>query len=84
MENYKFEKRGVHCWFCATQVQYEGNVCPQCEPKYLSIGKILFEYSKELEPILQASPCKQIYVAMRFVINTLLEELALPIPYSDK
>jgi hypothetical protein len=80
------EQRGARCLLCINQVKLQGDVCPQCEPEYITIGKVLIDYADQLEPSLKASPYKHICAAMRFVLDSLffLEELPTPLPYGDK
>lgn len=80
------EQIGLRCLLCLNQVQQQGDVCPQCKPRYMSLGKALIKYASLLEPILDASPHKHIGAPMRFVseVHFFLQKLDEPVPYKDK
>jgi hypothetical protein len=73
--------RPPHCLLCTTQVKHQGNVCPQCLPRWIALGRVLIAYSDHLEPILQASPGR--YIRARFVQDEqfLLKELDKPVSH---
>src|SRR5439155_24002894 len=76
----------IRCLLCITPVEHQGDVCPQCEPRYIALGRVLIEYASKLEPILQASPYKHISAPVRFVADQhfFLKELDTPVPHKDK
>ncbi len=80
------EQRRVRCLLCINQVKQQGDVCPQCEPRYMALGRALIEYERQLKPVLDASPHKHIGALMRFApdVYFALKELDEPIPYEDK
>jgi hypothetical protein len=80
------EQRSVRCLLCINQVKQQGDICPQCEPRYLALGRALIEYERHLKPLLDASPHKHIGALMRFVpdVYFALKELDEPVPYEDK
>ena len=72
-----------HCRLCITPVKQQGDVCPQCHPRYIAMGKVLIAYANKLEPILKNSPRKHISAPMRFVPDAhfYLKELDEPVPH---
>jgi hypothetical protein len=86
MAQQKPEQHTTHCLLCTNQVQHQGDVCPQCEPRYIVLGKVLIEYASQIEPILKASPHKHIGAPMRFVpdVHFFLKELDTPVLYEGK
>lgn len=76
----------IHCLLCITPVKRQGDVCPQCEPRYIALGRVLIEYASKLEPLLLTSPQRHISAPVRFVpdLHFFLKELDTPIPYEDK
>ncbi len=80
------EQHGARCLLCINQVKWQGDVCPQCEPRYMALGRALIEYERQLKPILDASPHKHITAPMRFVpdVHFFLKELDEPIDYKGQ
>lgn len=78
------ELHGVRCLLCLNQVKQQGDVCLQCEPRYMDLGRVLIKYASQLEPILAASPNKHIGTPMRFApdVHFFLQELNEPVPYA--
>lgn len=86
MTQTESQQHGTRCLLCLNQVQHSGDVCPQCEPRYIALGKELITYADRLEPILKASSQKHIGAPMRFVpdVHFFLQELDEPVPYKGK
>ncbi|HEU5378791.1 MAG TPA: hypothetical protein VFV38_25490 [Ktedonobacteraceae bacterium] len=80
------EQHDVRCLLCLNQVKRQGDVCSQCEPRYMALGRALIEYERQLKPLLDASPRKHIGALMRFVpyVYFTLRELDEPVPHEDK
>jgi hypothetical protein len=83
MTQQKPEQQNVHCLLCLKQVKRQGDVCPQCEPRYMALGKALIEYERQLQPIIASSSHKHITAPMRFVpdLHFYLKKLDEPIDY---
>ncbi len=85
MTQQKHEQHATCCLLCTHQVLHLGNVCPRCEPRYISLGKMLITYADQLELMLNASSHKHIGTPMRSVPDVhFLKELDMAVPYEGK
>lgn len=86
MTQQSSEQHAVRCLLCTNQVQKQGDVCSQCNPRYMDLGRSLLEYERQLTPILASSPRKHISVRMRFASDVyfFLKELDEPVPYEGQ